>query len=214
LASVTHAAAAEEDNAKARDVVADEIAPEPLGVIQVRKYQLLHEASLLLGGMPTDPYYKGLTASLGYTWHVDEDIGVQVLQFTYALNLDTNLKKALIRTAQASNGNADLTFPEIEWIADVGHVVFKPIYGKEALFNRSVIHLEADLQAGPSFVRRNSKNNSFCLGVDAGFGFRFWVEEWLSVRFDMSELVYWVGGSPTTAMRLTAGLGFNLRGDD
>ena len=35
------------------------------GVIQNRKYDLLHEVTLLGGGLPTDPFYNGLSATLG-----------------------------------------------------------------------------------------------------------------------------------------------------
>ena len=49
--------------------------------------------------MPADPYYKGVTASVGYTAHFNDFVAWEVAQFSWSFNLDTNLKKDLKRHA-------------------------------------------------------------------------------------------------------------------
>jgi outer membrane beta-barrel protein len=186
---------------------------ERLTVIQNRRFILLHEVSILGGGLPVDPYYKGATASLGYTLHFTDFFGIEFVQFTYSFNIDTKLKKELIRSAQAA-GSAPTEFPEIQWIADVAHVVVKPLYGKEAMFNTKVVHLETYGRVGPTFVRRSSTTEPFAFGFDVGFGLRFWLEDWVALRFDLAEMIYFLAKKPQQSLRLSAGFAFNLRGED
>ena len=90
----------------------------------------------------------------------------------------------------------------------------KPLYGKEALFNTKVVHLEAYGRFGPTFVHRSGTNDSFAFGVDFGFGLRFWLQDWVALRFDLAELVYFLNKKPQECLRLNAGFAFNLRGED
>ncbi len=190
---------------------AEEVPPS-LGVIQNRKYDLLHEVTLLGGGLPVDAFYKGLTVTGGYTFHFNEILAWQVAQFTYSFNIDTELKKNLVKTAVGYGGAAP-QFPEVEWFL-ASHLVLKPLYGKEALFNTRVVHLEAYLLAGPAFVRRSGPEEGFAFGVDSGFGVRLWLNTFASLRFDIMELVYFLEQKPEQVLHLHLGFGFNLRGEE
>ncbi|OGQ81701.1 MAG: hypothetical protein A2289_03375 [Deltaproteobacteria bacterium RIFOXYA12_FULL_58_15] len=182
-----------------------------LDILQNRKYEMLHEVTLLGGTFPADPFYKGVTATLGYTLHFNQVLAWEVLQFSYSFNIETKLKKDLDRVAAGQNQLGD-EFPEIEWVVG-SHLVLKPLYGKEALFNTKVVHLELHLMAGPAFVRRSAGDNPLPFGFDAGFGVRLWLEKWVCLRFDIMELVYFVP-KPEQAIHLHVGVGFNLRGED
>ncbi len=214
IAVVPATAWAEEDEAPGPAMEEVEFGAAGLDVLQNRKYQLLHEISVLAGGLPVDPFYKGITGSLGYTLHFGESIAWEVLQFTYSFNIDTKLKKNLVNTGLALGKPPDPNeFPEIEWIA-ASHLVLKPLYGKQAFFNTNVVHLEVYLQAGPAFVRRGTTQDSLAFGFDGGFGVRLWLEEWLSLRIDIMELVYFLEAKPKQSLHMHIGLSFNLRGED
>lgn len=209
LAPAPALAVDEEEVPELQDIEGDEARLE---VLQNRKYRLLHEIALLGGSLPADAYYKGFTGSIGYTLHFGEVFAWEVLQFTYSFNLDTKLKKELVRVAGSQGQTAD-DFPEITWIA-ASHLVLKPLYGKEALFNTKVVHLEVFLQAGPAFLNRANAETTLAFGFDVGFGVRFWLSKWASVRFDIYELVYFLEQKPEQALHLHAGIAFNLRGED
>lgn len=221
LIAATVAALALAGTARAQDNLEEEEVPEvedldveaaSLDDLQNRKYVLLHEISLLGGGLPVDPYYKGITGTLGYTLHFSDALAWEVVQFTYSFNVDTKLKKNLVNTSLAL-GNVPPEFPEIEWIA-ASHLVLKPLYGKQALFNTEVMHLEVYLQAGPAFLRRGQAAESLAFGFDAGFGIRVWATKWISIRADVMELVYFLEAKPEQTLRLHLGAAFNLRGED
>lgn len=180
--------------------------------IQNRKYSLLHEISLLGGGLPVDPFNKGITVTAGYTLHFADALAWEVVQFSYSFNVDTKLKKNLVNS-QVALGSAVPEFPEINWIAAT-HLVLKPLYGKQALFNTQIMHLEVYLQAGPAFLKRSYAAASLAFGVDAGFGIRVWVKKWISIRADVVELVYFLEAKPQQTLRLDIGAAFNLRGED
>jgi outer membrane beta-barrel protein len=213
IPAVAHAQQGEEDPIpELQDIAGDEARLE---VLQNRKYQLLHEIALVGGVFPGDAFYKGYAASAGYTLHFSEALAWEVVQFTYSFNIDTKLKKELIRVSRASQGDLQGQFPEITWMA-ASHLVLKPLYGKEALFNTEVVHLEVFFQAGPAFLYRGGNaGESLAIGLDVGFGVRFWLTQWASLRFDIYELIYFLdGGDPQQALHLHVGLGINLRGEE
>jgi outer membrane beta-barrel protein len=186
-----------------------------LPVIQNRKFTLDHEFALIGGVYPVDPYSKGITASLGYTVHFSENWAWEVAQFTYSFNFDTDLKKRLAQVAAARNG-ASLTLPEMSWVV-ASHLVLKPLYGKEDLFNTKVVHLEAQLQFGPAFVSRTTTDNPLSMGLDFGAGLRFWMTPVWSLRLDLGELLFLEDATSKMRLRqalhLGAGIAANLGGD-
>lgn len=186
-------------------------ASEPSGVIQNRKYDLLHEITLLGGGLPADPYYKGISATVGYTLHVTDFVAWELAQATYVYGVDTKLKKEVLRLTLAS-GDDEPLFPQIDWVV-ASHLVVKPFYGKQALFNTKVLHVEGFAQLGPALVSRtDERQTELAYGVDVGIGVRLWLTRAISLRLDMGELVYFPEQRFEQAMRLHVGLAFNLRG--
>ncbi|MEM6533393.1 MAG: outer membrane beta-barrel domain-containing protein [Myxococcota bacterium] len=181
-------------------------------VIQNRKYDLTNELSVLGGGFFVDPYYKGVTGTLAYTIHLSDFWAWEVVQGTYSFNLDTTLKDEVQRVARAQ-GQTVPEFAEIQWMA-TSRLVLKPIYGKQAIFNTEVMHIEAFLAAGPAVLSRADGDASIAIGGDVGGGFRFWVSELVAVRLDIAQLLYFEGSNFETDLRLHLGFSFNLRSED
>ena len=181
------------------------------GAVQKRLYELGHELSLLGGGLPSDPYYKGITLTAGYTVHLTGWLAWEVAQGTYSYNLDSHLKKEILRFRTVDKR----AFPEITW-AVASHLVLKPLYGKEALFNTDVVHVEVFLALGPALVERNIKDNAKRIpnfGGDGALGLRLWVTRVVSLRFELGELVYVVPEGVRNALHARAGFAFNLQGE-
>jgi outer membrane beta-barrel protein len=195
--------------------VLDELGDREIGeleIIQNRKYDLLNEISLLGGGLPGDPYYKGITATLGYAIHFSDFAAWEIAQFTYSYNIKSKLGEEVERIARANVLNPP-NFPELNWFV-ASHLVLKPIYGKQALFNTEVVHIEAFIQAGPAIVNRSIPETTFNVGADFGAGLRLWLTEVISVRIDLSELLFLTTEGLGQAMHLHAGFAFNLRGEE
>jgi len=187
-----------------------------LVAIQNRRFQLDHELTVSGGVLPVDPYYKGITATGSYTVHFGPNWAWELVQVTWAYNAQTDLMRKLIQVANAQ-GVATPEIPAIQWIAAT-HLVLKPLYGKQALFNTQVLHLEAYLQAGPAVVVMTGATRKYDLGADIGGGLRFWLTEGLSTRFDLGEMVYFHSEGSSTRVRqalmLRLGLSFTFGGDE
>lgn len=181
-----------------------------LAVLQNRKYVLRHELSFLVGTLPVNPYYKGLTGTAAYTWHMTEWLAWQVGQFTYSYNFDTSLKREVMRFG-IGRDNPQEEFPEINWFA-ASHLVLKPLYGKQAWLNTDNVHLEAFVQAGPAFVSRSDLQQPVAFGADVGAGLRLWLSQAASFRLDVGELFYLVEGTPQFAFHLRGGIAFTFGG--
>lgn len=190
----------------------------PLEVIQNRKYDLASEFRFSVGTFPADPYVKGLAGTVGYALHLSDVWAWEVASFTYAYNLDASLKEEVQRIALQS-GSEPPEFPELAWMV-ASRLVLKPLYGKKALFNTDVVHLEAFLHFGPAFVRREQTQRQNGYGLDVGAGVRLWLTSVFSVRLDLGELVYLVpqgagqAMSVEQALHLHLGASFNLRSED
>jgi outer membrane beta-barrel protein len=181
---------------------------ETVPVTQNRQFDLHNELAFAVGGLPLDRYYKGLTVGAGYTWHFLPDFGWEIVNFTYSFNFDSHLKEQVLTLAVARPGQP-LLFPEINWIAAT-HIVVRPLYGKEALFNTRVTHVEAFVLAGPAFLRWSDPAAHYAIGIDLGAGLRLHLTQVTSVRLDLGDVVYTVNKSPKQALRLSAAVAFNL----
>jgi outer membrane beta-barrel protein len=185
-----------------------------LEILQNRKYNLLNEFFLQVGGLPADAYNKGVTLGAGYAIHFSQFVAWEVADFQYSFNVDSGLKKKLQRVVDLY-GLGRPQLPEINWFIS-SHLVLKPIYGKQAIFNRQVIHMEAFLLAGPAIINRSVPGTEFDLGANVGAGLRFWMTQTTSFRIDIQELLFF--GTKThsfdSALHLHAGLAWAFGGDD
>ncbi|MBC7794071.1 MAG: outer membrane beta-barrel domain-containing protein [Clostridia bacterium] len=185
-----------------------------LEILQNRKHNLRNEIFVNVGGLPADAYNKGLTFTGGYALHLSQFLAWEVCEFTYAVTFDSDLKKKLERLTNLYTFGAP-QLPEINWFVS-SHLVLKPIYGKQAIFNRKVIHVEAFVLGGPAIINRSVPEAEFDVGANVGAGIRFWIAKDTSVRVDVQELLFY--GTKTkqfeSALHIHAGLSFNFGDDD
>lgn len=193
---------------------------EGIAVIQNRKFELDHELSFWVGTLPADPYYKGLTGSASYTWHLHEAFAWEVAQFTYSLNFGTFLRGEVERVARSTTGSMP-GFPTIEWVL-ASRLVFKPFYGKQAFLNTNVVHLEAFLCVGPDWmyvqgVEGNAgrvRDRLDVFGFDFGGGVRLFLTDVVSLRLDLNEIIFFVPKGVLQALHARLGVSFNFRVDE
>lgn len=189
---------------------------EKLPVMQNRKYQMQHEIAFAVGTLPTDAYFKGLTVGAGYTLHLTEDLAWEIVNFNYSFDFDSHVKQQVLTLAVPKPGQP-LSFPQITWFAAT-HLVVEPLYGKEALGNNSLVHMEVFFLLGPAVVSQIScsaecpaiSTATYSFGLDVGVGLRLHLTPVTSVRVDLGDLIYVVQQSAKQALRLSASIAFNL----
>ena len=177
-----------------------------LVAIQQRKFRLAHE--LDVGGMfePLDAYSKGLAAEGAYTIHFDDAFSWEVLRGGYLARIDTGLRAQL----QNQFGVEPTAFDNLQYYASTS-ALYSPLYGKFALRNASLVHVEAFVTGGGVFGRFTS---FYAAGPELGVGTRVFLSQAVSVRFDARD-AYFIGGHQTkNVLLLSLGLSINLGGND
>jgi outer membrane beta-barrel protein len=150
--------------------------------IQNRKHMLRHELAVAIGTIPVDAYYKGLTATASYTIHLSNSWAWELFNVGYSKNFWTSLRKDLEQNWR--NPASPQVIPEVNYFGD-SNLVFKPLYGKLAYLNRSLVYGEFYLAAGPAVAWYNTNQDRLYLGADVGFGFRVHLSPYWSTRLDV-----------------------------
>jgi outer membrane beta-barrel protein len=171
--------------------------------LQARKYHLKHEFFVAPGFLPLDAFKKSVIANVSYTYHINDGWGVEMVQAAFAHNFDTGLNKNLERLFGGTAVNEN----PLKYFASA-NVVIKPIYGKMILFNRTILHGETFFVAGGGpfkFQRMSVK-----AAADVGIGFRIFLNDWSSLRFDARDYIR--VSDLKNILMLALGMSFNLGG--
>ena len=195
---------------------ADSDEDAPVFAVQNRKFNLRHEFDVGVGVLPINAFTKGLTASAAYTFHFSPLWAWEIARVAYSFGLATGLREELI-TVGAADATRKLDF--INYFAS-STLLLKPLYGKLAFTNRRVVHVEAFFALGaavagftnvadsPGLIASTS-GGALRAGFDAGGGFRFFLDENFSLRFDIRDLTFFTSGG-STASELYLGLALAL----
>lgn len=182
----------------AREARADVDESAPIFAVQNRLFQPRHEFHLGVGVLPINAFTKGITLGAGYTYHFSELWAWEIGQFTYSFGADTSLKQQLLEIAEVQ----PTQITSLSWFASTS-AVFKPLYGKLALTNKWIVHMEVFLCAGAAVggfqnARAEAasafKTEAVRAGLDAGGGLRFYVSDRFSVRLDVRDYTFFKTG--------------------
>jgi outer membrane beta-barrel protein len=183
--------------------------PGLIRAVQERPYRLVHELNLAVGSLPLDAFSKSFFAQLSYIFHFTDTFAWQVGRGAYNYNLKTGLTEQLERDF----GVKPTAVEEAQFFIG-SDVIYSPFYGKIALANRAVLHVEASLVLGLSVFKYSV--GGFQPAVNAGAMVRLFQNKHVSYRFDVSDNI--VITTKKTAHVLTLGLvlavNFGSSGDD
>lgn len=149
--------------------------------VQNRQHTMTHEFGVWIGTLPLDAFTKGLTFTGAYSLHFNDVIGWEVGQFTYSHGIDTDLKQDL------KDLQIGPTPFEVVRYYITSSVLFKPVYGKLAILNRSLIFGEMFILAGGGYGWMTITSRPV---VNVGLGFRVYVGEVLSFRLDFRDYAF------------------------
>lgn len=182
-------------------------------VVQRRKYDLNHEIDVMAGAFVSNPFFKGVAGTLGYTLHINEFLAWEVLSATYSHDFDTNLKQQFLLIASIEKKTPP-PLPDLTAVA-ASNIVLKPFYGKQALRDVALAHFELYLLAGPAGVLVNNLGNTgYGFGADWGLGVRVWINDVLSVRTQIGQVIYYFSGGVFGEFLAQGGVSLNLGGED
>jgi len=153
--------------------------------VQSRLFRLGGELAVAGGILPMNAFDKGLTVGGSFTYHFNNVFAWEIINGSYIYKqLDTDLKTELVE-----NFNANPTEIAALDLLLSSSLVLKPFYGKLALFNRRVIHMELSVPFGVA-MGRYTNPQAYLFGPTAGLLFHVFLSRHTSIRFDARENVF------------------------
>ena len=162
--------------------------------IQEREYRLRHEFQLGVGVLPLDAFYIGAVAAAGYTFHFSDIWAWEIANAAYSYNFDTGLEDELLDEYGAQAALDELDKVRVLFSTSI---VAKPMFGKVAIFNKTLLRLETAFSAGmgPALTTDGTR-----FALNGGAGFRFWAHRAFSVRFDVRDYLVFDGFTPKNVL--------------
>ena len=150
--------------------------------VQSRLFRLGGELNVAAGFLPINAFNKGLTLGGSFTYHFSNAWAWEVINGNYVYKqLDTGLKTELL-----DNFNVQPTkIAAVEFMLS-SSLVLKPFYGKLAVFNRRVIHVEVSIPLGFTYARYTNPQ-SYPYGPNLGVIFRVFMGPHTSLRIDVRD---------------------------
>jgi outer membrane beta-barrel protein len=171
-----------------------------------------------------DPFFTKYMLGATLTYHPWETFGIG-LHFNYAFDSVSGAAQVCNRDAATGPvGCRSATMAELDGKAP-GQInliaglegQWAPLYGKLSLFSESFVHFDMYVLAGVAMVRfagpapsgiGSSAQTS--VGGNAGFGFRLFMNRWLTLRTEIRDLVYQEKVLPLPATQLRQQIVFEL----
>lgn len=182
-----------------------------LAAVQHRKYRLAYELQLAIGTLPLDAFYKGVSGEAGFTWHINDRWGWEVVHAGYVYAVDSGLKQELQK-----DFNVQPTAFEVAQFYANSDLVWKPLYGKASFLNHSVVHGELFGLLGAGIYKLTSGPVFGDPAANVGLGGRIFLSPHISLRFDARENLVFLQfpSNIKNVIAITAGISFDFGGND
>ena len=185
--------------------------------VQRRLFREGLELSGGVGFLPLNAFYKGFAAEGTVTYHFSTTWAWEIAQGSYVFaNSDTGLQQQLL-----NNFNVQPTqLTRAEFLGST-NIVFTPFYGKLAVLNHSVSHIEIFFPVGLALGLYEDPQG-FREGLDIGAGIRWFLSPHTALRVDARDFILTPGfaGSGASQFALdqelfvTIGLSVAFGGDE
>jgi len=163
---------------------------EKVFAIQERVFHRNHEIGLSFGYIPDEDFYNAYPVGIGYTYHFNGYLAWEVARGQYMFTQEKDIKGKL----EKDFGVTAEVFLEPKYMVH-SNIIIKPLYGKEALWNRGIINHESYLILGGGMVNYEKKYSngdkdsesdpSICVGA----GTRYFITRNLCSTLEIRDLI-------------------------
>jgi outer membrane beta-barrel protein len=158
---------------------------EDPGAIQERRFRPQHEVSVAVGYLPLDPLTKGVTGSVGYTLHFDDQFAWRVAE----IGLSSGVKSSIRQDLQDNYAAPDQEFEEPVLLA-TSELIWQGLYGRESLFNRGVLWTGTTAHLGSGFVMlRSGDDSKLRPGAVVGLGMKIYAGQDWGMRLEIRDML-------------------------
>jgi outer membrane beta-barrel protein len=184
---------------------------EEVYVIQNRIYHRYHELDLTAGYLADEDFYYAFPVGIGYTYHFNDHFGWEVARGQWILTQEKDLKNDL-------EDQFDVTPSQVgepQYMVH-SHLLLKPFYGKESVWNRGIINRETYLLVGGGAIHYEKKmshgdtETEDALSISAGVGTKFFINQNFCINIELRDLINFREDNTENRVYLGIGLGFRF----
>lgn len=164
--------------------------------------------------IPNDDFFIYGPLGLRVAYFIDEDFSIEV-NGAYMISGRSDLETFLESSESAGGLNLDVDLPQqLEWYAGIDGT-WSPIHGKFGIFTSKLTHFDIFLAFGAGVIgtklykRDEFDSRSYDIQGNLGLGFRFFLLDWLALRFEYRHYLYLAaGGGVSYPVELSLGVSF------
>jgi outer membrane beta-barrel protein len=184
---------------------------EEVYVIQNRIYHRYHELDLTAGYLADEDFYYAFPVGIGYTYHFNDHFGWEVARGQCILTQEKDLKNDL-------EDQFDVTPSQVgepQYMVH-SHLLLKPFYGKESVWNRGIINRESYFLVGGGTIhyekkmRHGDTETEDALSISAGVGTKFFIDQNFCINIELRDLINFREDNTENRVYLGVGLGFRF----
>lgn len=183
---------------------------EKVTAVQNRIYFRHHELALSAGYIADDDFFHVYPMAASYTFNYNELWSLEVARFQYMFTQEKDLKEELLALGVEPSRYPDQKF------ALHSHLIIKPLYGKAALFNRSIINHETYFFAGGGvtqyeWIRSYGESETEeAPSLSFGGGMKFFLNEKFCLNFEVRDVMNFREDATKNNVFFGLGLGFRF----
>ena len=146
--------------------------------VEPRLYNPRYDLTGQVGVLPLDAFWKGISVGASYTHTFTSAWSWEAFNGNLNFKSDTNLKNDLINKF---NVRPTGVLDHVTWFA-TSNVIFSPIYSKNLLFNKYLVHGSLSFVAGGGVAAFSNNDTAILYG--GGFILRFFQNRKFSHKID------------------------------
>lgn len=163
---------------------------EKVFAIQERVFHRYHEITLSFGYIPDDDFFNAYPVGIGYTYHFNGYLAWEVARGQFMFTREKDIKGKL----EKEFGVTPEVFLEPKYMVH-SNIIIKPLYGKEALWNKGIINHESYLILGGGIINyekkysNGEKDAESDPSISVGAGTRYFLNKNLCMTFEIRDLI-------------------------
>lgn len=183
---------------------------EKVAAIQNRIFHKYHELGLSAGYIADDDFFHIYPVGASYAFNYNEHFSWEVLRYQYMFTQEKDLKAELLDI-----GVQPSRYPEQKYALH-SHIVFKPLYGKDAVLNRSIVNHETYIFIGGGVVRYEwiqsygENETEDAPSLSFGAGMKFFLNEKFCLNVEIRDLVNFREDDTENNVYFGLGIGFRF----